>query len=37
VRIEDTAKTHDRGHIEPDSAYSVVREVIEWRTGGGLQ
>jgi hypothetical protein len=34
VRVENTAKTHDCGHIESDEAYSVVRDVIEWQTGG---
>ena len=34
VRVEDTAKTHDRGTLDSECAYSVIRDVIEWQTGG---
>jgi hypothetical protein len=34
VRVEDTAKTHDGRNVEPQQAYSVIRDVIEWQTGG---
>jgi hypothetical protein len=37
VRVDDTSKTHDCGRIESEQAYSVVRDVIEWQTGGRLQ
>lgn len=37
VRVEDTSKTHDCGHVESEQAYSVVRDVIEWRTGRHAQ
>jgi hypothetical protein len=35
VRVEDTEKSHSGEHVESDQAYSVVRDVIEWETGGG--
>ena len=34
VLVEDTRKTHGRAFIGAEESYSVVREVIEWRTGG---
>lgn len=34
VRIQDTSKTHNRGNVDPECAYSVIREVLEWQTGG---
>jgi hypothetical protein len=37
VRVEYTKKTHDRGPVESELAYSVVRDVIEWQTGGRVQ
>jgi len=37
VRVEDTAKTHDGGQLESEQTYSVVRDVIEWQTGGGTR
>jgi len=37
VRVEDTSKTHDSGNVESEQAYSVVRAVIEWQTGGRFQ
>jgi hypothetical protein len=37
VRVEDTSKTHDRSQVESEEAYSVVRNVIEWQTGGRAQ
>ena len=37
VCVEDTTKTHDNGDIEPEFAYSVVRDVIEWKTGRRCQ
>jgi hypothetical protein len=32
--VADTTKTHNAGAIGPNQSYSVVRSVIEWRTGG---
>ena len=37
VRVGDTAKTHNAGTVSPGESYSVIREVIEWRTGGPSQ
>jgi len=34
VRVGDTAKTHDRATVGSEYAYSVVRDVIAWQTGG---
>ena len=34
VRVEDTSKSHDRDHVDPQQAYSVVRDVVSWETGG---
>jgi hypothetical protein len=34
VRVEDTTRTHRQNAISADERYSVVRDVIEWRTGG---
>jgi hypothetical protein len=35
VRVVNTSKTFNSAHVEPGVAYSVVRDVLEWRTGGG--
>ena len=37
VRVEDTSKTHACGKVESEQAYSVIRDVIEWQTGGRLR
>jgi hypothetical protein len=34
VRVADTSKTHNSGTIAPEESYSVVRAVVEWKTGG---
>jgi hypothetical protein len=34
--IADTAKTHNSGMIPAEESYSVLRAVVEWRTGGIL-
>jgi hypothetical protein len=33
VRIEDTAKTFRQATVEDGMAYSIVRDVISWKTG----
>jgi hypothetical protein len=34
VRVEDTGKNHRQIAITADECYSVIREVVEWQTGG---
>jgi hypothetical protein len=34
VRVADTTKTHLEGYVRPSESYSVIREVVEWQTGG---
>jgi hypothetical protein len=33
VRVDDTGKNHRQDAISAEESYSVVREVVEWRTG----
>jgi hypothetical protein len=37
VRVEDTRKTHRQNVISAEESYSVVRDVVEWQTGGPLR
>jgi hypothetical protein len=34
VRVEDTGKTYRQKAIGADEIYSVIRDVVEWQTGG---
>jgi hypothetical protein len=34
VTVEDTCKTYRQTVISVDESYSVVRDVVEWQTGG---
>jgi hypothetical protein len=34
VRVEDTGKNHRQIAITSDECYSVIRDVVEWQTGG---
>ena len=34
VLVEDTTKNHSENHIAAEDAYSVIREVVRWETGG---
>jgi hypothetical protein len=34
VQVADTGKSHRKDRINPEEAYSVVRSVIRWETGG---
>lgn len=34
VIVTDTTKTHNSGTVNAEESYSVVRTVVEWRTGG---
>ncbi|PWU04167.1 MAG: hypothetical protein C5B51_17350 [Terriglobia bacterium] len=34
VRVEDTRKNHRQIAVNRDECYSVIRDVIEWQTGG---
>lgn len=33
VLVGDTQKAHNSGSIDPDLSYSIIRDVVEWRTG----
>lgn len=33
VVVADTQKAHNSGSIDPDLSYSIIRKVVEWRTG----
>lgn len=37
VRVEDTTKNHRQEHIGIQDAYSVIRSVVQWETGGPPQ
>ncbi|MFL6353663.1 MAG: hypothetical protein ACJ74Z_17685 [Bryobacteraceae bacterium] len=37
VTVEDTCKTHCQKAISSDESYSVIRDVVEWQTGGSPQ
>ena|ERR1041385_1339103 len=37
VRVEDTSRNHRQEAVIGDQSYSVIRDVIEWRTGGRLR
>lgn len=34
VKVEDTRKNHRQIAITADDCYSVIRDVLEWQTGG---
>jgi hypothetical protein len=34
VKVEDTAKNHKQIAVTGDECYSVIRDVVEWQTGG---
>jgi len=34
VKVGDTVKNHLQKGVSADERYSVIREVIEWQTGG---
>jgi hypothetical protein len=34
VKVEDTSKTHRQNVVSGGLSYSIIREVIEWKTGG---
>jgi hypothetical protein len=34
VRVSDTAKTYNASPLVPEESYSVVRNVIDWQSGG---
>jgi hypothetical protein len=34
VRVEDTGKNHRQIAVSADESYSVIRDVVEWQTGG---
>ncbi len=35
VKVDDTGNTHLQNAISAEESYSVIREVVEWQTGGG--
>jgi hypothetical protein len=35
VAVEDTTKDFKQSPISTDSAYSVIRRIVRWETGGG--
>jgi hypothetical protein len=35
VTVADTAKDFKQSPISTDSAYSVIRRIVRWETGGG--
>ena len=35
VQVADTVQSFNRSRISPAEAYSVIREVLRWETGGG--
>jgi hypothetical protein len=37
VTVQDTCKTHRQKAISSDESYSVIRDVVEWQTGGSPQ
>jgi hypothetical protein len=37
VRVDDTTKNHKQDQIEVEEAYSVIRHVLQWETGGPLR
>jgi len=34
VKVGDTTKNHSQHRVEVQDAYSVIRSVVEWNTGG---
>jgi hypothetical protein len=34
VKVEDTGKNHRQAAISANESYSVIRDVVEWQTGG---
>ena len=34
VKVEDTGRNHRQIAITADECYSVIRDVVEWQTGG---
>jgi hypothetical protein len=34
VKVEDTGKNHNQVAVSAGEHYSVIRDVIEWKTGG---